>query len=310
MPSALKIIGGGLLSGFGKGLLEQGKADGLANREAARDKLQQTNRLEVQDVQHKNRGIEIKQRGARDDARQVRLIEAKTTQATTATTRKTEAVEVADKRLRRRDVEKDQRLAGRERAKDVRKLAASKGGLTASDKRTIDLVIKRHTGIGGRVDDDAVIKQLKVNGRGDLARFWAGEQVGPDGRTFSVLSAEALKEAEAEASDKAGFTTSDATDFKADGGNRATFITRRAKELLRGKMGRPEPQGDAIIDITGSEAEKRAQLGRLPAGARVRVNGRVAVKQASGGFVEVADPLAGASDAALKKAFRGQPNLN
>ena len=46
MPSALAFVGGGLLQGFGKGLVEQARETGKAKRERALEAIEQKNRLE------------------------------------------------------------------------------------------------------------------------------------------------------------------------------------------------------------------------------------------------------------------------
>ena len=51
MPSALKFIGGGLLTGIGKGLVEQAKETGKAKRERALADLEQENRLKRDEKQ-------------------------------------------------------------------------------------------------------------------------------------------------------------------------------------------------------------------------------------------------------------------
>lgn len=106
------------------------------------------------------------------------------------------------------------------------------------------------------------------------------EVLGPDGttktRTYGtpqsaqadpagITWGEAVKRAEAMASDKAGLLSSDKTDFGPEG--RQAYITRTAQEIYQGKQGQPTIDPETIQSATGNPDAMREVLRKLNPGA-------------------------------------------
>lgn len=98
---------------------------------------------------------------------------------------------------------------------------------------------------------------------------------------------DARRQAEAEAKDKAGYFSSDESDFKNDSGSRAAFIERRTNEILAGRRGGTSGVGDqkAAVKPTGQgtksdpyKATTQADVdwfkANAPAGAIIEVQGK------------------------------------
>lgn len=109
-----------------------------------------------------------------------------------------------------------------------------------------------------------------------------------------TLRAEARAQAKKEADDKAGWLSTDETDFAEDGGSRAKFIERRTNEILRERKGgksaasKPAQGGNrAIPEGQGTQASpyKAATQAHIdwfknaaPKGAVIEVDGKLYTK--------------------------------
>ena len=298
MASFLKHVGGGLLQGLGAGLIESGKQ----KRKAARDALLIQTRKDIVDQQHKNRGIEIRQRGDIDETRRVKADANALNRLELGFKDKTEAATVADTRSRSLVTktvqdEKGNYFAitkgGKKHSLGFRGTVKPKnpGGLRAKEAFEIALEMNTTTGDNDipTVDWNGVAEQLQADHPKLATAVRARIKRGADVKNRKAAHEQAVAEIE----EKTGFFgTPDPKE-----------IAAREAEILREKSGGGAP-GGGIIDVTGTTAEKRKQLNALPVGAKVRLGGKLYIKGRDGGFDPVDDPLAGASDDKLRGEFR------
>lgn len=128
--------------------------------------------------------------------------------------------------------------------------AADDGGLSASDERLlkrVEAMFPKGYGEDG-YDAAKVAEHLHGMGRDDLAAVYGG------GEGKGMLSGNpelidrARSMASAEADDKAGWLSTDETDFKDDGGSREAYRNRRTSEIARdleGGGGKPADKDKA-----------------------------------------------------------------
>ncbi len=131
------------------------------------------------------------------------------------------------------------------RQAEARKLAALYGGRTAGDGRLVAEVVAAHTTetIDGDVVDKAAVHDALIGeGRDDLARIYAptgNEPINKDSDEWL----DAGIQAEAEMNEKAGWWSTDKTDFADHEGSRTRFKTERQEEIYNKMMGRVAPTG-------------------------------------------------------------------
>ncbi len=210
MANALAFVGGGLLSGLGKGLAEQGKA----KRERALKQFDEDNAqkraLELEGVRQEGRQGLLGTRIAADDERLEKNIESREGVARAATeSRETLASEAGQNRAdiaaaanKSREAvgtagnkSREKIAAAKERAARL-KAASEEGDISAADKRAIDIAVKRHTKAGSIVDNERVIQQLLGMNRRDLAELYAGGPIGQTGLTQGQAEKQVDEEAE------------------------------------------------------------------------------------------------------------------
>ena len=233
MASKLAFIGGGLLSGIGQGLVEQGKETGKAKRETALQKfelllkkVEQKNRLEVEGVKQKGRrglldasntaamerlGLNL---GNRED------IAAGTNKA--AGERRTEASRSAE-------TVANIGAASREKAAEI---AAGKATDTTAAE---DRIIKRHvqidkTSLVETVDHEAAALELEANGftKAAAAQRRKGKAIQKEADRREV---QPIVEERVDALDS--FWGSDAEDYKQYGGSRSKAVIAITAEEMK-----------------------------------------------------------------------------
>lgn len=264
------FIAGGAMAGIGQGLVEEGKQ----RRQMMLEQLRHSNDL------------------ARDEAR--------------------------DSRAAAREEARDLRLMERDEAREEAR-AKREGGLLTSvqqDENGNLIGITRsgqavELGIKGKVKPEELEEigdENSPTGTRLVPRSQAAGQPGKGTKDMreSIAAqreaerADARRQAEAEASDKAGWFSTDASDFKDDGGSRSAFIERRTNEILRARRGSggeqkptdaPKPQGAPKAEApsgTGSRndpfrATTQAHIEwfktSAPAGTVIEVDGKLYTKK-------------------------------
>lgn len=230
------FIGGGLLTGLGEGL----RQDGIQKREAALRQLELQQQSQREIARDERRAEQQEQADQRRFEQERQLLQERgrlTSQ---------QAAEEEERRARReRDTlnsvvtDRSGELVGVTQRGDTRKLgvsSAAKSGLSAEDKRLFDIVTERFTTEdieGKRTDFAAVAEQLRRQGRDDLAQIAA-----PPGFVSDDLREEARRQAEEEASGRTSFFRSRASEFPETSGSKAEFINRRTEEIIRERTGR------------------------------------------------------------------------
>ena len=284
MPSALQFLGGGLLTGLGKGL----KETGVEKRERQLKKFEQENRLAVEDRRSANRREEIgltagfrssegllQRESDREnlelrldslEERTDRLIEGRATRGaasdTSAERQAGAAATGTDKRARQlekfkrgQQTERLDAAGERNRASIAsrEKVAAAKGKTadsSAAEKRAFDSLVKINTvpddnGIE-TTDWNAVADGLEAKGFGKLAKSARSRGQGITDRKNRAIAKE---QAAAEADEKSGIFTSNATAFKKDGGSRTRFVARREREIFADLSGKSAAKKDEFLQI-------------------------------------------------------------
>lgn len=257
MAGLLSAIGG-TLAGLGQGMAQQAEEDGKAKREARLAELQHGYRMD------ENRAQNDFTAGQNDLTRQFQSGENKLNRENTLENTRLQGVNqlantaaqgantIANTKLtqeyqtKREDTKFGQdkeleNLRSGNRIKEGKAKAESSaagkddGDLTPADQRELNLARQSNINpITKQVDWLAAYRQLKGNGRDDLAqRLVAGE----GGAVTDAIRKEAQKRAEAEADGRAGWFSTDSSDFKDDGGDRSAFIKRRTSELVQQEMG-------------------------------------------------------------------------
>ncbi len=210
MANALAFVGGGLLSGIGKGLAEQG----AQKRERALKKFDEDNAqkraLELEGVRQEGRSGLLADTNEAASARLETNIDSRETLAMSATESRerlaSEATEsregIASKATASRErigtaanTSRERIAAAKERAARL-KASAEQGDISAADKRAIDIAVKRHSKLGGIVDNERVIQQLLGINRRDLAELYAGGPIGQTGLTQGQAEKQVDEEAE------------------------------------------------------------------------------------------------------------------
>ncbi len=280
MPSALAFIGGGLLTGIGRGLAEDGKA----KRERALEDLKFNRRrgllTEAQNRADKRQATADK----RADARQRLSLgaPAKGFRNTPGGGREFIPGGSADPAVQRRKAEAtrtpDQTLVeigdptsptGSRFVKRADALnqpgkprSGKSGDASAAEKRAFESLIEIHTFVDENkletTDWDAIAQGLEDKGFGKLAKSVRRRS---QGIADQKNREEAQTRAAAEAEEKAGTFSLDSSDFKEDGGSRIRFIKRREREIfdeLSGKVLAAKPaqeprSADGTIPYTGDQ---------------------------------------------------------
>lgn len=314
MVGLLGRMAGGALAGFGNGLSAQAEQDGMMKRQERLAELQHGLRMEEQsaqnefttqrdatqnqfqterdtrqnefqtqrdDRQHGYRMGEIGAQGANSRENTIlsdRLARERDEESAVRTAgreaekfeRDKEMENLRDQNLTRRGLtfrEKDAELEGRDDTKE----------LTPSDKRALDTVIKSNTDpTTKRTNWPAVVERLNANDRGDLVQ-WV---MGSGGTVADALKKEAGRRATKEASDKAGWTSTDSTDFASDGGDRQRFIDRRTNEILGDMTGGGKAKGQGGAARAEKPAASSAPAKTSMSGAGTRDDPYAATSQA------------------------------
>lgn len=282
MAGLLGYAAAGALSGLGQGMVEDGKA----KREMALRMLEEQSRMNY--LRESDRLA-----GEREAAR--------------------------DERTAKRQEEQDQRRFDRETARDNARLERETGLLTQiiQDEQGNYIGVTR----GGQ--------QIPLNVKGRLPKSATGSDrlvqvYDPDTDSIKYVPeseaagmepagtasdrearreredmerADARKQAEQEASERAGYLSTDATDFKDDGGSRSAFIERRTNEILASRKGKtvqqPTDSADKPQKTDGApkgsgtradpyKASTQADIdwfkNNAPAGTVIEVNGKLYTK--------------------------------
>ncbi|WP_042700667.1 hypothetical protein, partial [Azospirillum sp. B506] len=268
MAGLLSAVGGAL-SGFGQGLAAQAEEDGKAKREARLLELQHGYRVQEMGVQNdftSKRDATLNQFQTDRDVRQndfqtqrderqhgYRIDEigaqGASTQANTRLSNDLQSKREEQSRAWERERlgitgeqqnQRDERQHGYkleeiDKTADAKARSKDDGDLTSADQRELNLAKQSNTDpFNKQVNWLGAYRQLKANGRTDLAdRLVASE----GGAVSDAIRKDAQKRAEAEAADRAGWFSTDSSDFKDDGGDRSAFIKRRTSELVQQEMG-------------------------------------------------------------------------
>lgn len=200
-------------------------------------------------------------------------------------------------------------------------MKANKSGTVTVDK-AFTMAKARHTeerpdgtgfGTVKSVDWDGVRDSMRRFGYGDQADALIGAEAGDAPKSRGLASETAFERAQAEAEDKAGYFSTDATDFKDSGGSREQFITERAQALMNGggaTPGQPNQAQTQMAKGTGdilTPQQVKAKYGNNPpVGVKVQYKGQIVVWD---GKQFVPDnQAAGATDESVKGTLRNQKN--
>lgn len=132
----------------------------------------------------------------------------------------------------------------------------------SSFKRHFDIAIKRFKKVDDlgtettETDWPAVSRYLTAQGFGDEAKSLAGDTK----QVNAFVWKQAQERAEAEAEDKAGFFSSDRSDFSDHGGSRENFITARTNEIYQEVMGGGQQAGGRV----GAQQPGTAEAANVP----------------------------------------------
>lgn len=231
MPSALAFIGGGLLQGVGKGLVLDGKAKrerALADLEHTRDLERDEKRLEgrrglLGERLESDRDLAATREAGADRRLGLNIDSRETLASEAATSRE----DVASKATTSR--EKIAAAANVSREEAARITAGKAKDTTAAEDR----IIERHVEIDENgveiVDHEAAAVELEDRGFKKAASAQRRKDKG-------IADQDIRKRAEQFADDmveeQAGFISSDAADFKDDGGSRTRFRARMVREFI------------------------------------------------------------------------------
>jgi hypothetical protein len=239
MPNALAFVGGGLLQGFGRGLVLSGKEKRDAALKRIEDDRAQKRALELEDVRQEGRRglLDASNTAARERlGLNIASRENVARQATTsreqvaseaATSRQSIASEAATSR------ERIGAAANVSREKAARIRAGKASDSSAAEKRAFDSLVEIHTvtdenGLEA-TDWNAVATGLDEKGFGKLAKAARSRGKG-------IADLDIRQRAEQFADDlveeQAGTFSTDATDFKDDGGSRTRFRARMVREFI------------------------------------------------------------------------------
>ncbi len=147
------------------------------------------------------------------------------------------------------------------RQAEARKNAALYGGRTAGDKRLVDEAVARYTTEtfdGDVVDTDSVGSYLMDIGRPDLAQLYAPTANKPIDRDSDEWL-DAGIQAEAEMNEKAGYFSTDKTDFADSDGSRTRFKTERQLELYNERTGRTGKKSGGLAQPSAAPGSGVAQ---------------------------------------------------
>ena len=252
MPNALAFVGGGLLTGIGKGLVLDGKAKYEAVLKELENDRAQKRALELEGVKQEGRrglldasNIAANERlGLNIASRENIASEATTSRerlaseaaagrekiaSEAAASRKQTAA--ADRASREKvgaaaNTSREKIATAKERAARIKALAAQ-GDISAADKRAVDIAVKRHTKAGSIVDNEKVVQQLLGMNRRDLAELYAGGPIGATGLTQE----QAEKQIDEEAEERKSFFKSRANEFPETDGDEAAWRKLRLSQL-------------------------------------------------------------------------------
>lgn len=238
MPSALAFIGGGLLEGVGKGLVESGKE----KRERALADLEHERRLERDDRAFEARRGLLSQSAAGAMKRLGLNIGSRESLAGEASTERRELASEATKSR-----EKIAKITAASREKAARITAGKPTDTTSAEDR----IIKRHvtTDENGleTINHEGAATELEARGlkKAAQAQRRKGKAiVDQENRNIAEV------QADAEVEEKAGAFSTDATDFKEDGGSRIRFRARRVREIIAEQSGKVTPK--TSLEAAGS----------------------------------------------------------
>ncbi len=250
MASALKFIGGGLLSGLGKGLAEQGKVKREAVLKRLEEERAQKRRLELLDAGNAAASERLGQNIASRESIAKATTESRETLASEATTSRegiaSRATESREGIATAANVSREKIAGGK----------FTKTDTSAAEKRAFDSLVKIHTEFdvdrGDVTDWSAVAAGLDEKGFGKLAKAARS-------RGKAIVEADDLKratsQADAELEEKTGFFFDDLNE---DGGSPTRFHARRVRELLKefadARSGKVTPGSGDSIDITSPTA--------------------------------------------------------
>lgn len=231
MPSALGFIGGGLLSGIGKGLVLTGKQKYERAMKRFEQERAQKDALELEGVKQKNRhgllsqqqmnamerlGVEI---GGRKDAETVTNKASGDIRAEASRSAETVA-----------NIGADSREAVANIAAGAKSTSADS---SAAEKRAFDSLVKIHTVADENgletVDWNAVAQGLDEKGFGKLAGSARSR-----GKGIADLDTRRRAEqfADQMVDEQSGAFSTDASDFKEDGGSRTRFRARMVRDYI------------------------------------------------------------------------------
>jgi hypothetical protein len=266
-------IVGGLLAGTGKGLVEVAKQAGLEKRERVLAELRHKQNLEVEGVRDTNATRRqdrlFEHNVERDEARSgQRMEEAGHASELRTAERKgllSNTENFVDAKGRRwvRTPDEVKPLTGPdgEQLTGVPKglKTSDLGGLSAGDKRVIDVAVKRYTNADtGKIDYEGVAAHLRATGHPGLAKFISGG-------AGAITHSQAIERATKEADERTGFFSSRSSEFPETKGNKQEWITRRAREIMSGKDGgaaTPETRGGAPKKSSGATVPVDDNAGR------------------------------------------------
>ncbi len=264
MPSALAFIGGGLLQGFGRGLVLSGKE----KRDAALKKLEQDSAqkraLELEGVrQEGRRGLLDAGNTAAAERLELNIGSREKVAGQAASSRERLASEASTSRedIASKGAASRERIGAaanvsRERAATIR--AGKATDTTAAEDR----IIKRHVDVDENgnetVNHEAAAVELDERG---FKRAAAAQRRKAKGIFDQDIRKRAEEFADAMVEEQSGTFSTDTSDFKDDGGSRTRFRARMVREFIAKNSGKsaaapatrpaetkpPAPAGDPYV---------------------------------------------------------------
>ena len=240
MPSALAFIGGGLLEGVGKGLVLAGKE----KRERALADLEHTRRLERDEKQLEGRrGLLDASNTAASDrlglnitSREKVAGKATASRERLASEATTSRESIASKATASREGIAAASNISREKAATIR--AGKATDTTAAEDR----IIKRHIEIDENgnetVNHEAAAVELQERG---FKKAAVAQRRKSKGIADQDIRKRAEEFADQLVEEQAGTFSSDASDFKDDGGSRTRFRARMVREFIAKNSGSSAP---------------------------------------------------------------------
>ncbi len=249
MPSALAFIGGGLLEGVGKGLVETGKE----KRKLALAELDHKRNLERDDKRLEGRrgllGQQIEAddaRAARTDANAIGRLDLQIgSQKDIAAGRDRTALGVASINERRASATATsaadaRQLAAETTAKgrvEAAKVTAGNKDTTAAEDRIIERSVETDENGNERVNHEAAAVELEAAGFKKAAAAQRRKAKAIDNLDIRKRAEEF---ADARVDEQAGTFSGDESDFKEDGGSRVKFRARMVREFIAENSGQTQ----------------------------------------------------------------------